>query len=312
MDASIIESGKREAYAHYDGGRGYQPEIAIWAETGLVLADEFRDGNVPAGMDPLSVTRRAFAALPPSVTELAFRGDSACYNHDLLNWLRDPGREGGRSGEIRFAISADMSPELRARIVALPADAWEPIVVPGGARAADADLERCWAEVEFSPEGTTKRDAEPDRTLAIRIRRRQGALFADDGRYFAVVTNEWEWSGSKVISWHRAKAGTVELTHDILKNEVGAGTLPSGKFGANAAWFRLCVLTYNLIIALRLLALPSEFQDARPKRLRFAFFSVAARVTRSARAMVLRLVTAARSIEGWLAARTAIWAPLMV
>jgi hypothetical protein len=53
MDASIIESRKREAFWHYDGGRGYQPEIAVWAETGLILADEFRDGNAPAGFDPL-------------------------------------------------------------------------------------------------------------------------------------------------------------------------------------------------------------------------------------------------------------------
>jgi hypothetical protein len=63
MDASIIESHKREALAHYDGGRGYQPEIAIWAETLMVLSDKFRDGNVPAGMDPLTVVKRAFAVL---------------------------------------------------------------------------------------------------------------------------------------------------------------------------------------------------------------------------------------------------------
>ena len=120
MDATISESRKREALAHYEGGRGYPPEIAVWAETGMVLADEFRDGNVPAGSDPLSVTRRAFAALPESVTERSFRGDSACYNHELLNWLRDERRAGGPAGRIRFAVSADMSRDLRARIAALP------------------------------------------------------------------------------------------------------------------------------------------------------------------------------------------------
>ena len=31
--------------------RGYQPMLAVWAETGLVLADQFRDGNVPAIME---------------------------------------------------------------------------------------------------------------------------------------------------------------------------------------------------------------------------------------------------------------------
>ena len=48
QDATIVESHKKAAYAHYQGGRGYQPMIALWAEAELVVADQFRDGNVPA------------------------------------------------------------------------------------------------------------------------------------------------------------------------------------------------------------------------------------------------------------------------
>ncbi|MBM4164600.1 MAG: hypothetical protein FJ222_09215, partial [Lentisphaerae bacterium] len=42
----------------------------------LVLADEFRDGNVPARQEPLPCTRAAFEALPGDVRERFFRGDS--------------------------------------------------------------------------------------------------------------------------------------------------------------------------------------------------------------------------------------------
>jgi len=45
--------------------------------------------------------------------------------------------------------------------------------------------------------------------------------------------------------------------------------LPSGKFGANAAWFRLNVLTDNLLSALKRLALPGDVSEARPQRVRF-------------------------------------------
>jgi hypothetical protein len=38
----------REALYTYEGSRGYQPMLAVWAEMDGVLADEFRDGNVPA------------------------------------------------------------------------------------------------------------------------------------------------------------------------------------------------------------------------------------------------------------------------
>jgi hypothetical protein len=48
QDATIIESKKQEALRTYEGERGYQPMLAVWAEMNVVLADEFRDGNVPA------------------------------------------------------------------------------------------------------------------------------------------------------------------------------------------------------------------------------------------------------------------------
>lgn len=63
----MIESHKAAAYCHYEDGRAYQPMVAVWAEADLVLADEFRDGNVPAKQDPLTCAKLAFAALPETV-----------------------------------------------------------------------------------------------------------------------------------------------------------------------------------------------------------------------------------------------------
>lgn len=50
-DATIQESHKKQAMPHYKGGVGYQPVAVYWAEQDLVIADEYRDGNVPAGMN---------------------------------------------------------------------------------------------------------------------------------------------------------------------------------------------------------------------------------------------------------------------
>jgi Transposase DDE domain group 1 len=124
QDATIIESRKQQALPTYEGSRGYQPMLAVWAETGLVLADQFRDGNVPAQMQPLEVAKRAFAALPGTVKELYYRGDSACHESDLMNWLRDERREGGPRGKIGFAISARMSEALHQAIQAVPESEW--------------------------------------------------------------------------------------------------------------------------------------------------------------------------------------------
>jgi hypothetical protein len=86
--------------------------LAVWAETNVVLADEFRDGNVPAMMDPLAVAKKAYAALPGTVTRDYYGGDSTCHESDLIDWLRDEKRAEGPRGRIGFAISARMSKAL--------------------------------------------------------------------------------------------------------------------------------------------------------------------------------------------------------
>lgn len=72
---------------------------AVWAETGLVLADQFRDGNVPTPMEPLEVAQRAFATLPGTVSEYYYRGDSACHESGLVNWLGMRNAKADRQGE---------------------------------------------------------------------------------------------------------------------------------------------------------------------------------------------------------------------
>src|SRR3989475_4260238 len=124
QDATIIESRKREAKATYEGERGYQPMLAVWAETGLILSDEFRDGNVPAMMSPLSGAKAAFGALPPTVETFYYRGDSASHEGELMDWLRDLEREGGPKGFIGFGISARMSVELQKAMAGVANDQW--------------------------------------------------------------------------------------------------------------------------------------------------------------------------------------------
>lgn len=53
-------------------------------------------------------------------------------------------------------------------------------------------------------------------------------------KHFAVVSNIWEWKPERLIAWHREKAGTIEGVHDVLKNELAGGVMPSKYFGANA------------------------------------------------------------------------------
>lgn len=70
--------------------------------------------------------------------------------------------------------------------------------------------------------------------------------------------------GLEPIPWHRRKAGSIEHGNDIRTNEPAAEALYSQKFGASAAWVRLHAIVYNLLSALKRLALPAECGLAFP------------------------------------------------
>jgi hypothetical protein len=296
-DATIQESHKREARPHYQGGRGYQPAAVYWVEQDLVVADEYRDGNVGAGMENLPLIQRGFATLPASVTAFFFRADSACYDATVLKWLADPARPGGPAGRIGFTISADMTEALHAVCAAVRERGWALV------EERSDETVHC-AEVEFVP-GDWRKDAEPLRYVALRIQKRQGQLFAHgaDTKYLAVVSNRWEVPAAALLRWHWQKAGTIELVHAITKNELGAAVPPCGRFGANAAWYRLSLLTYNVLSALKSLALPPGLSAARPKRLRFTLFTLAGRLVSKAGRLRVRLSAAAERLAGLIAAR---------
>jgi hypothetical protein len=295
LDATIIESWKRQAKVTYEGSSGYQPMLALWAEMNVVVADEFRDGNVPAQQAPLPVTQRAFQALPSTVQEFYFRGDSASYEESLLSWLRNEERAGGPEGFIGFAVSARMNPALRAEILATPEERWQ-------LYSEDSEAVKECAQVDYFPEQTPEnRYREPLRYVAIRIRKKQQELFADASpvKHFAVATNLWDWAPKRLLEWHREKAGSIEAAHDVIKNELAGGVMPCGRFGSNAAWLRLAVMTYNVLTALKRLALPAELLAARPKRLRFLIFHTPGKLIHHARRTVLRLARSWNRFTNW-------------
>jgi hypothetical protein len=303
VDATVIASDKRTALPVYEGGTGYQPLQVRWVEQDVWVMSQFRDGNVPAQTGVLEIVQQSLATLRAlGVTAFAVRMDSAGYQHAVLDYLR--------SERVPFAISADMSPELRRNVAALAESAWKPFRQWQGAELVHRDRE--WAEVEFTPsEASTKKTLQPDRYLVIRARLRQADLFADGAsvHYYATVTNRWDWDGERLLRWSHERCGTVEPAHDVLKNELGGGVLPGYRFGANAAWWQLVVLTHNLLSALKRLALPDEWAALRPRRLRFLLFHVAGRLVRHGRRLVLQLARAHPGSATLVQARQRLFAP---
>jgi len=314
IDATCNETTKREALFCYKGYRAYQPISTYWAETGMVVTSEFRDGNVPAGHDILRILKESLAALPGGIERTRVRMDSAGYQHDVLKFMATG--DGGRRDVIEFTVSNDMTEEFRKAAVEVDEKEWKPLMRMERDKEVPTGQE--WAEVVYVPNAIGfKKDAPVYRYLAIRELVKQAVLAGMEGitsqldlpfatvicagrtyRISGIVTNRAE-DGEQLIKWHYERCGKSEEAHAIMKGDLAGGTLPSGKFGANAAWWAIMVLAYNLHAAMRLLALPGGLKLKRMKAIRFALIDVPGRVVEHARQLVVRLSRGHPAVE-WL------------
>ena len=89
----------------------------------------------------------------------------------------------------------------------------------------------------------------------------------------------------------------------MLKDDLAGGRLPSGLFGANAAWWAIAVLAFNLNSAMKRLVLGGQWVSKRLKAVRFALLFLPGRVVRHARRLIVRLAGGHPSYEVLLRAR---------
>jgi len=316
MDATLIETHKRDALFCYKHFKAYQPLNCWWAEQGAMLYSEFRDGNVPAGHEQLRVMQESLCHLPDGVKKVSLRSDTAGYQEDLLLYCgegKDP-----RFGVVEFAIGADVTEAFRAAVLATSEDAWQPLIRQVDDKPQQTDQE--WAEICYVPSwaGYSRKQADY-RFLAVREPLRQLALgdeaqlpfptqvFGHKGvhKLFGVVTNR-KGPGDGVIWWLRERCGKSEEVHSAMKSDLAGGQMPSGLFGANAAWWALMILAFNLNAAMKRLALGERWATTRMKALRFHLIGLPGRVVSHARKLIIRLGGGAEALATLLDARRSI------
>jgi hypothetical protein len=302
LDATLIETTKKDALFCYKHFRAYQPLNVWWAEQELMIHSEFRDGNVPAGYDELRVLIEALAVLPLSVKVVRVRSDAAGYEHELLRWLDCVNNK--RFGRIEFAISCAVSREFKAAVESVDEDDWHPMYKDVDGTAVQTD--RQWAEVCFVPEAIAfsskapvyrylaTREALAERVLPGMESEQMSLPFqtmSRDGvtyKVFGIVTN-MNWDGNDVIRFHDGRSGKSEEAHKVLKEDFAGGKMPSSEFGANAAWWAIAILAMNLASAMKRVVLGGEWAKRRMKAIRFLLINVPGRIVVKARQLCLRL-----------------------
>jgi len=302
LDATLVETNKKEAFYCYKGFKAYQPLQVYWAEQGVILHTEFRDGNVWAGTDNLRVLREGTELLPAGVVKVYARSDTAAYQHDVMSYCADPNKP--RFGVIEFAIGAKVSESFKRAVSEVEESEWRRLYRKTENGLEDTGQE--YAEVCFVPaELARKKDAPAFRYLAIREPLEQPALPGLDEqpslpfptmdfgsvkyKVFGLVTNR-DIPGDELIWWHRERCGKSEEAHSIMKEDLAGGRLPSGYFGVNAAWWHIMILAWNLNSAMKRLVLGGTWVGKRMKAIRFRLIKLPGQVLNPARTLTVRLV----------------------
>lgn len=291
IDATIEESHKKEAKPHYLGGRGYQPMLSTWVEQDLIVFDEFRDGNVPAQQDALEVVQKSFAALPPGIEVRRCRGDTQLYSPAVLEWLT--------TERVEFAVGAQKREEFLEACAAVEEKEWQHVETRPDTQLDAAFLDYLPRRMKHIP-GL--------KFIAVRMMPRQADMLEDGRRrivYLAVATNR-SGPAAEVLRWYWQKAGTIEHVHDVVKNELGGGVMPCGRFGANAAWFRLATIVYDVLSVMRKIG-PPELRNARPKRMRLHLLAFPAILATHARQLLARASSRLRAAVAAMQFRAEIW-----
>jgi Transposase DDE domain group 1 len=299
MDATIVETTKQDALYSYQGSPSFQPLSMRWAEMDMAVQSEFRDGNVPAGYANLRVLQESLAILPEGIQKVYLRSDTAGYQVDLLRYCAEAQSE--RFKVIEFAIGADVTPEFKKAVAAVDKKEWQGLEREIDGRKVNTGQE--WAEVCFVPTWAGVCKKGPNyRFLAIRELLTQKQFPGMESqlpfpsynhnekqyKLFGLVTNR-DLPGDKLIWWSRERCGKAEEMHAIMKHDLAGGQLPSAQFGANAAWWAIMVLTFNLNSLMKRLALPAGWQSKRLKAIRFGLINLAGRVVDHSRQLCIRL-----------------------
>ena len=277
LDSTICETyglSREGARRHgYTGQRGYHPLLAVAAGTGEVLMARLREGRSNTARGAAHFLRETLGRVRYSGAggQLTVRADSGFHTHALAAVCRKM--------KVRFSITV---PSARTC-----ATSSRPYPGRTGCRSPTG-----WMALPTWPKSPTRPfrtepDAEPVRLIVRRVKPTPGsqlALFANYS-YHAFITDR-EGDTLDLEADHRRHAEIENAICD-LKYGVGLNHLPSGRFAANGAWLAVHIMAHNLGRWTARIALDEP--AATTKTLRRRLFSLAGRLTRSARSLTLHL-----------------------
>lgn len=283
IDASVIESHKETAAYTYKMIPGYTPMIGH-INGGYVIHSEFRSGNIAPADTNLSFIERCMSQLPKTQSLAFVRADAASYQHQLFDYCDVHG--------ITYTIGAHLDSSVLESIKELTT--WETL------RQDEGKSHHLKEEVaEFIH--TMNNSQKAFRLIVIRkqitpilptleetLSEEEKLQYARE-HYSVIATNaDEEMSMQAVVYFYRQRGDTSENRIKELKNGFNLKYLPTSDFIANAFYFQIGVLAYNLFVLFKE-TLQSSWQRHTIRTLRYKLYNIAGKVITHARETILKV-----------------------
>ncbi len=284
VDATLVtaHSEKERAAGNYKGGYGFHPMQAYLDETREALGGVLRPGNAGSNTadDHKAVVDLALAQIPAQYienVEILVRADSAGATHGFLDYCRE--------GSMRFSVGYELTEQVRAAILEIPADAWVPALEKDGSARKNGEVCEITDRVYLSswPESS--------RLIVRRERPHPGAQLSftdhDGYRFQAILTDQPDNSVAVLECRHRQHAHVEDRIRD--DKDTGLAKFPFKAFALNEVWLEIVALAHDLIVWTQALTLDGKLAKAEPKRLRYQLLHIAGRLAFSGRRAKLHL-----------------------
>ena len=263
IDATEVIAHKSTALWTYKGNKGCMPMLGHIAETGQVVAYDFREGNVPPSKDNLAFIQHCVQSLPEGFAFKALRADAASYQQSIIEYCEQH--------SMAYAIRAKMSKNIRVMIGQIVDADWQPILDNSGKATGQSTCRtvHCIGDYEKSFCLVIQRQAKTGQ-LEIELEDATNEIGANDEYqnqhyiYRCIATNMDAKTNFEIIDWYNLTSTLSHLNTLIL-------FAINFKLHTTAfAFMRLCCCFYlvfttavDLFVFAQILPRPNTFAQRR-------------------------------------------------
>jgi len=276
IDATFIEAHKNTAKWSYKDAPGYMPMVGH-INGGYVIDVDFREGNEAPASKNLEFIKQCELQLPLGKKFDRFRADSASYQTDIFNYCEEK--------KILFTVTAKKNKSVFDSIKSINDEKWQTFSKREKVSEFTHTMNNTNSAFRMI---VIKKDITPTLPTLEEYISDEVMMQHQNEIYYCIATNDNDLTPEEIIKLHRQRGETSENKIKELKNGFNMSYLPSSKLEANAFYFYIGTLAYNLFLLFKQI-LNSNLQKHTVKTIRYKLYNIAGKVISHARETILKV-----------------------